>query len=328
MRIVAIDTGTTNTKVWVVADGEVRSQVHGRAGVRDVAGSRDHAWLAAEIRRIAEGALSDAGMVWSDVEAMVGFGMLTSELGLEEVPHLQAPVGVEQLAGSLRERRLADDIAVPLYLIPGVVCTGTPDYVHTDFMRGEETQVVGLLGSHALEPPLLYVSPGSHTKFVTVNREGRIAWSFTTLSGELVWALSQETILRPLLDPAQPLVDPEAADRGAQVAREVGLSRALYMARLSNRLDGFDASSCTDFIRGAIAATDVDGLRQLPDRPSVVALGAGSALGAFYERFLAAEPWARRVERVNGTLGPLGAWMVYLKRPTETGGSSCTLPPS
>jgi 2-dehydro-3-deoxygalactonokinase len=315
MRIVAIDTGTTTTKAWVVADGEILSEARGRAGARDVAGSEDRGWLATQIRQIVEDALAGAAAGWSDVEAMVGFGMLTSELGLEEIPHLHAPVGAEQLAEGLQQRSLAEDIAVPLFLVPGVLCDGE-DLAGTDFMRGEETQVVGLLATSRVEPPLLYVSPGSHAKFVAVGEDGRIEWSFTTLSGELVWALSKETILGSLLDLSQPLVDPEAADRGAHIARQAGLSRALYAARLSSRLQGAATPFCTDFIRGAIAATDVDGLRSVPRRPPTVVVGAGSALGAFYRRLLEAESWTGQVADVDGTLGPLGAWMVYAKRST------------
>jgi 2-keto-3-deoxy-galactonokinase len=95
------------------------------------------------------------------------------------------------------------------------------------------------------------------------------------------------------------------------------------VARLSNRLEGMEPSSCTDFIRGAIAATDVAGLRQLPDLPSAVAVGTGSELGAFYRRFLDAEPWTSRVVAADRNIGPLGAWMLFMKRSTEAGGAPC-----
>lgn len=322
MRIVAIDTGTTSTKVWVVADGEIAAPVRAQVGARDVAGGKERDWLADQVRQVAEAALAQAGSGWPEVDALVGFGMLTSELGLEEVPHLRAPVGLEELAEGLRRTALADDLAVPLYLIPGVLCDALPDAVGTDFMRGEETQVAGLLAAGIAEPPLLYVSPGSHTKFVAVGADGRIEWSFTTLSGELVWALSKETILAPLLDPGQPLTDLDAAERGARVARESGLSRALYGARLASRLQGMPDVSCTDFIRGAIAVTDVDGLQRLPHRPSKVVLGAGSELGPFYRHFLAAQPSTAEVRDADESLGPLGAWMVYAKHSAARGGLS------
>jgi 2-dehydro-3-deoxygalactonokinase len=322
MRIVAIDTGTTNTKTWVVTDGEVDAPTRARAGARDVAGGKSRDWLADQIRQVAEAALAQAGIGWPEVDALVGFGMLTSELGLQEVPHLRAPVGTAQLSEGMRGSALVDDVTVPLYLIPGILCDTLPDAVGADFMRGEETQVAGLLAAGIAEPPLLYVSPGSHTKFVAVGADGRIEWSFTTLSGELVWALSKETILAPLLDPGQPLTDIDAAARGARVARESGLARALYGARLASRLQGMAAASCTDFIRGAIAATDVDGLQRLPHRPSTVVLGAGSELGPFYRHFLTAQPATTDVRDADERVGPLGAWTVYAKRPTATGGLS------
>lgn len=314
MRIVAIDSGTTNTKVWVVTDGQVVAEAHGRGGAGDVARGQPRSWLAKRIRSVANEALAEAKLDWSDIDAAVGFGMLTSEHGLEEVPHLVAPVGVTQLVQGLRQRDHDDTIPAPFYLIPGVLCSDPADRTDPDFMRGEETNVVGLLELGRTKPPFLYVSPGSHTKFVAVGQFGQIEWSFTTLSGELIWALSQHTILSPILDPSLPLTDTNAAELGAQVARHAGLSRALYSTRLASRLSGFNEASCTDFARGAVAASDIDGLRTVPELPPTVIIGAGSELGPFYHRFLTEESWATKVEETSEPLGPLGAWTVYSLR--------------
>jgi 2-dehydro-3-deoxygalactonokinase len=309
MSILAIDGGTTSTRAWVVAEGAVVGEGRVTAGARDLATGRDRGWLAEQVAAAAREALDRAGASWTEVEAAVAFGMITSEHGLEEVPHLPAPAGREALAAGLRRCCTPTPLAPPLYLVPGVLTGGrVPD---GDFMRGEETQVVGLLACERHPLPLLYVSAGSHAKFIVVGGDGRISASFTTLSGELLWALARETILAAAIDPELPLSDAAAADRGSAVEGEVGLGRALYSGRLLARLEEADVAACTDFVRGAIAASDVRGLRAVEDLPEAVVLGPGSPLRAFYERLLGREPWVRSCTVTDLPLGALGAWDLW-----------------
>jgi 2-dehydro-3-deoxygalactonokinase len=241
---------------------------------------------------------------------VIAFGMITSEVGLVEVPHLKSPVGHITLADRMQLSPQPVPVPVPMYLVPGVITEGA-DLAGSDFMRGEETQIMGLLASDLASPPLLFVSPGSHGKFIGVGADGTILWSFTSLSGELVWALANETILARDLDPSLPLSDEEAADRGSAMEREAGLSRALYAGRLLSRMEGADAQTCSDFIRGAVASCDVRGLRSVAALPATVVVGSGRGLGSFYERLLRREPWVRSCGSTDLPLGALGAWALW-----------------
>jgi 2-dehydro-3-deoxygalactonokinase len=310
--IVAVDAGTTSIRAWTVADGDVRAEQRGRGGAKDVAGGRDPRWLAERVRSLADRTLEASGTPWTQVDAVVAFGMVTSEFGLEEVAHLPAPANAEDLAAGLRRHVPAVEVPAPVMLVPGVV-SRTADVASADFMRGEETQIVGLLAAGRVEPPLLYVSAGSHTKFVTVTADGAISGSFTTLSGELLWALSRETILAPLLDLSLPLSDPGAADEGARLVAAGGLSRALYAVRVLNRLDGAPSERCTDIARGAIAAADIAALSSLGSPPSTVVLASGGNLAAFYARVLECAPWVDRVVQTDDPLGAIGAWDLYMR---------------
>jgi 2-dehydro-3-deoxygalactonokinase len=310
MRIVAIDGGTTSTKAWVVDDGEILAAERIAGGARNVAAGEDRAWLADVVAEVAHMALAQTGQGWSGVEAVVAFGMITSELGLAEVPHLPAPVGIADLVTGMQRHRGVASIPAPVYLVPGVI-NHSNDLAGYDFMRGEETQVVGLIDAGEPAPPFLYVSAGSHTKFIKVGADATIRWSFTTLSGELLWALARETILASVLDPTLPLADEEAVDRGCSLEESQGLSRALYAGRLLNRLEGAGLATCTDFIRGAVASADLRGLRQLDDLPSTVVVGAASGLSPVYARLLRREPWVRSCITSELPLGALGAWRLW-----------------
>ena len=315
--ILAVDSGTTRTRAWVVSNGAVAHGASAVAGARDLARSRDRNWLLERVREVADAALSASQATWDDVDAVVAFGMITSEHGLEELPHLVAPVGAPELSAAMHERAGLHGLPAPLFLVPGVRNDGgTVD--QADFMRGEETEVIGLLSLGRVAPPLLYVSIGSHPKLVRIDAAGRIAGSLTTLSGELIWALHRETILADLVDPERSIHDLEAVDYGARVAEAAGLGRALFSARLLNRVEGAPPEQCSAFVHGAIARSDLLALEAAParERASVERIavsGAGPLLDA-YCHLLRRAPWVGELHVISEPLGPLGAALLYAAR--------------
>jgi 2-dehydro-3-deoxygalactonokinase len=313
--IVAVDSGTTRTRAWVVVDGVVRDGASTVAGARDLARTRDRAWLLDQVREVSDRALATADVAWSDVDAVVAFGMITSELGLVELPHLVAPVDAGELARAILEWTETPVLPSRLLLVPGVR-NASQDVERADFMRGEETQVVGLLALAKVEPPLLYVSVGSHPKFVWIDADNRIAWSVTTLSGELLWALHRETILADLVNPDGRLADLDAVEQGARVAEAAGLSRALFAARLLNRIGDASPETCSAFIYGALARADLGALRTtLPATAGmerIVLAGHGPLLEAY--RHLLTRANAGSIHAVEEPLGAIGARTLYERR--------------
>ena len=97
-----------------------------------------------------------------------------------------------------------------------------------DIMRGEEVEVMALLSHFAPGKPYLLVLPGSHMKFVSVDREDRITGCLTSISGELLAAITTGTILadavqRQFADPEQ--FDEQALLAGWRTAARTGLGR-------------------------------------------------------------------------------------------------------
>jgi 2-dehydro-3-deoxygalactonokinase len=312
--IVVVDSGTTSTRVWVVEHGDVKATSSSRSGARDVVRTKDRSELPGRIRELADEALAAAGSTWEAVEAIVAFGMITSELGLEEVPHLEAPVDRRMLAAALVERRFGDALPAPVYLVPGVR-SGGEELELADFMRGEESEVAGLLALGEPDPPFLYISTGSHTKFVGVDREARIDWSLTTLSGELLLALQRETILAELIDLEAPPANLAALEEGAGFVECAGLSRALFGARLLNRLRGVSVAFCSDFLHGAVAGADLLSLRHSAENrgglPARVAIGGEGTLRAAYRHLLEQQSGVAELCEFDVPLGALGAWNLF-----------------
>ena len=201
-------------------------------------------------------------------------GMITSSLGLRDVPHLVAPAGIDDLARGAVEFHDAAVAPQPIVLIPGIrteafdgaaksqpapepAAEGLP----FDVMRGEETLVCGLIARGQLGAGAALLNASSHWKLIRVDAERRIAGSRTSLGGEVVHAVQSGTILSASL-PAGPLdgVSTEWLEAGARAGRRDGLLRALFGVRLLDQQKLADAPARFSFLAGACIAEDIDAL--------------------------------------------------------------------
>jgi 2-dehydro-3-deoxygalactonokinase len=275
--LATIDCGTTNSRVYIVeSSGRVIAKAAHKVGVRDTAIHGDNSVLKEGLRQTVMEALSQAGLGMEDLAFAISSGMITSELGLLEVPHLWAPVGLEELAASLKEVRDPEvfPLELPIYFIRGVknrydpATAGIADVGTLDFMRGEEVQVAGLLASYHPRLPLTAVILSSHTKFVAVDARARILGSVTTLSGQVYEAVIKETsigksIRGPNGSEGGDYFDAEVLDAAYTWVSSSGFLRTLLMARFLDTLLSTRWYERRLFVEGAIAAEDLRAYGQL-----------------------------------------------------------------
>lgn len=288
--LIGVDTGTTNTRVWFLRGAEVVAMARAGVGVRDTAREGTPRLLyealrdsIAEVRQLAR----SKGI--TEVPAMViAAGMITSPLGLCEVPHLPAPAGLFDLAAHLQLVQLPEITDLPIRLVPGVRSGPhrvDPEEVgETDVMRGEETLALGLYDNGRLGPGGTLLNLGSHWKLVRLDDQGRVGSSITSLSGELIHATQTQTILAGSVPPSRPEQIHERWLRaGMNELRRVGLPRALFCVRLLEQRCESTAEERLSFLIGACLAADLDavGLRGLlsPGCDLVVA-GSGAITAA------------------------------------------------
>ena len=267
--IAFIDSGTTNSRVFIVKDGTIVSQGVRKVGVRDTAITGNKNKLRDGIRDAVLEAVESAGITVGDIKCCIASGMITSELGLVEVPHLVAPVGKSDLASSAVVVR---DLDVFPFDIPVVFIRGIKnpqhgqnkriaDLPYIDFMRGEETQVVGILERYQPDLPLNVIVVGSHFKLIHVNSDGKIAGSMTTISGQFYEALVKETFIGKCIVPEDHPPSDLASGDVTKVAFDVvgsdGLLRAMLMPRFMQVLMSTTAEQRREFINAAIAAEDI-----------------------------------------------------------------------
>ncbi|HET9862178.1 MAG TPA: 2-dehydro-3-deoxygalactonokinase [Steroidobacteraceae bacterium] len=251
---IAGDWGTSNLRLMLCdADGGVLE-------------AREGPGAAAARGRFAEvfdAATADWRRAHGGLPAVLG-GMVGSTFGWREASYLPCPARLAELAA--RTLRVRDDVRI----VPGLKCVnplGAPD-----FMRGEETQLLGALRLH---PGLdagrrLVCMPGTHTKWVAL-ADGTVQNFLTVPTGELFALLCEHSVL--VREATMPLEHRDAEfGRGlaeAALRPEVPLPHRLFQAR-SLRLDQqLSAEGAPSWLSGLLIGTDVRGALPLFGESSV-----------------------------------------------------------
>jgi 2-dehydro-3-deoxygalactonokinase len=297
-----IDSGTTTTRLRLWQGGGVRWSASVAAGARDTAIDGEPRAIRAAVGDLLARVRAETGV---DPAAVVCSGMITSNLGLHEVPHLPAPAGPRELAAGIVR------VTIPelgeLSFIPGIKTLprspSLADLGSGDVLRGEEAEVTGLRTLLGLTGPATFLHFGSHHKAVDVDADGRITASRTAVTGELLAAVAAHTILKSSVVPLDDLaLDPDAVRAGAAATRDHGLGRALFLVRVGEHLGGRTRATMTSFLIGALAMLDLPLLPEVGGAPIVL-----YGHGAFPEALATLLEGRPDVVRVDGATADLAA---------------------
>lgn len=253
---ITIDGGTTTTRVSLVCDGSIKQTVKLDVGARkSMDGGADYK---GEIKRAIERIMSDNSLVFSDITKILASGMITSEFGLCNLPHITVPAGVVELHDSMHETVIKEISDIPFVFVRGVKCVGE-NACETDMMRGEETELMGLIGK--TDGECMYVLPGSHSKLILTDKNGRITRFSTMLTGEMIFALSQSTILKDAVDLSISEIDGEYLVMGDEYCQSHGINEALFKTRILKNLFGATPVQCYSFFLGTVLSNELSAIR-------------------------------------------------------------------
>lgn len=185
---------------------------------------------------------------------IIACGMVGAEHGWADAGYAELPI-----VASEHGRQL---IPVPfgnhtVHIVPGMRTAGGDGHPYPDVIRGEETQLLGVLRTIG-DPRYsgVVVLPGTHSKWVAL-RNGVVGDFATALTGELFSVLLRDTILGQPAEPAAGFRD-EAFARGLAVTApersRAGIASAVFSAR-------------TLFLSGELAPADI------PDYLSGILIG-------------------------------------------------------
>jgi 2-dehydro-3-deoxygalactonokinase len=273
---IVLDWGSSNLRAYALdSHGVVTDERSASTGVFNVEG---HAF-----ERLLRSLIGN----WLDAHPaaeILAAGMIGSVNGWAEAPYVRAPAGVAQLR--------AHCIKVPfehsahrLKIVPGV---RSGEGAATDVMRGEETQIFGVLDAAQAG---VFCLPGTHNKWVWVEG-GRIVDFRTHYTGELYqWLSTTSSVGKVLASDAA--FDETAFDEAAQRAAHApqDLLNHLFQLRASvvarQRTGAQAASAAQGVIVGNDVAAGLLYLRRKFSSAFEVQIVGSNALCGLYQRVLA-----------------------------------------
>jgi 2-dehydro-3-deoxygalactonokinase len=267
--MIGVDWGTTSFRAFrMTEEGTMRDRRAGPRGLVNVPDNRFADTLREEI-----GPWLAAGE-----NHVLLSGMSGSRQGWKEAPYLPCPAGAPEIGAALVE--IEFDWA-QVKLVPGLSTTDEAGIA--EVMRGEETQVIGVLD--AMGGSGLACLPGTHSKWVRV--ESRRITGFTThMTGEAFGALRGHTILGRMMREGP--ADGAPFDEGVRRADDAGgLLHHIFGARaqvLAERLAETDAAA---YLSGILIGHEVRAA-MAGQRGEVVHVIGAPELTALYARAIAA----------------------------------------
>ncbi|MEY8338056.1 2-dehydro-3-deoxygalactonokinase [Lachnospiraceae bacterium 62-35] len=267
--VVTVDTGTTNTRAFLWDEHQnMIANAKKEVGVRNTAIDGNNERLKKAVHDCIEELLGQAGITYRDISKVMACGMITSNVGLTEVPHVSAPAGLKELADQAESILLEDVCPLPILFIPGVKnhmeSITMNNFEMMDIMRGEEVESMAILDHFSKGKPYLLVLPGSHTKFVTVDEEGKLTGCLTTISGELLASITNDTVIADAVGRqfvAEEDYNREMVLKGFAEGYRMGIGRVCFSARILNLFVEKDKKKLANFILGAALANDVQAIR-------------------------------------------------------------------
>lgn len=260
---ITVDSGTTNTRISLIIDGAIADTL--KFGVSVSGNETRKERLLKQLKNGISDILERNQKSTKDISRILASGMITSEIGLIELEHICAPCGINELAENVYETTIKEISEIPFVFIRGVKYLSGE---HVDMMRGEETEIYGI--SDNPNESTLYVLPGSHSKLIYVDNNNRIAEFSTELTGEMINAIANNTILSSIVDLNQSAEDTEYLQKGYLYAKEHGINAALFKVRSLNKFSNVNSVQTLSFFMGIILSCEIENIIKSPAEKVVI----------------------------------------------------------
>lgn len=246
IAFIAVDWGTTSARAYAVdASGRVQATRSAPFGVQQL----QDAGFAHALERLLDH--------WNALRVpRFAAGMIGSRQGWIEAPYADCPADLEKLGD-----KLAWTPGRELAIVPGLLYRdeqGVPDV-----MRGEETQLAGVLGDDDAERTFIAVLPGTHSKWAYVER-GRVLAFRTYMTGEVFGVLVKHSILgRLATEPGVEAATHAAFDSGvARGLSDAGTLHTMFGARTLALTGDLPSASVSDWLSGCLIGSEIASARR------------------------------------------------------------------
>lgn len=205
---------------------------------------------------------------------VVASGMLSSSIGMKELPYAQMPMNFN--GSTLSSEYLECTGGQPLILVSGVK-------TDNDVIRGEETQALGLADLLPKTEKGLLILPGTHSKHISFfNSEFRHFKTYMT--GELFEIICQNSILATSLEQSEwkPQFEGVFLD-GVKRALSADAMSYFFSIRANTLLNEANPIENSFFLSGLLIGSE---LKSIADKYEPVYLGASGISAELYKRAL------------------------------------------
>lgn len=275
------DWGTSSFRLSLsLWEGEVKEVVsHGRGIAATFQQWKEHSGSESDrvnfyLDVIREGIAEMEGRVGLDLSALplVISGMASSSIGMMNLPYGKLPFALD--GSDLVVQRLEmGNFPHSVYLISGVRS-------ENDVMRGEETQLVGVVHDDSFEGEHLYIFPGTHSKHIRTANGKAVAFT-TYMTGEFFEVLSRKSILADSVSEGGALRDNLKHFReGVSEGTRNNLLNGAFHVRTRSLLDGQGKEGNFFFLSGLLIGSELAGTAG-----PVIIIGSKSIV-AYYEEAL------------------------------------------
>jgi 2-dehydro-3-deoxygalactonokinase len=294
--LIAADWGTTNFRMFLYDDaGTVIERHTSNIGLKNLGVlSFEQALLS-----VMKGAFDRP-----DLPILLS-GMVGSRQGWIEAPYERCPCDLETLA---RHAVRAPSDKLDVHIVPGLYAE-TPGTGLLNVMRGEETQIFGLLAKERRDG--FFVLPGTHSKWALIKDEKVDSFS-THMTGELFQVLKAHSILGLLMKDDQ---DDDAAflkgvERG--MYNRAFLS-VIFSVRTEALFNNIAPESLSAYLSGILIGAEVVAELERHGQSPVHLIGDGFLID-LYEKALAFAGF-KDVTRVDGiAAAEAGLWAIQSLR--------------
>ncbi|MBQ6550790.1 MAG: 2-dehydro-3-deoxygalactonokinase [Lachnospiraceae bacterium] len=268
-RFVYFDSGTTNSRAYLIEDGTLADEVRGSVGTITNVMNGSNDVLPQELFKLYEVLLHRNELTDADVHGIYMSGMATSKNGVKEIGYLRLPLSPESYAVS------ASYAEVPAFgrevgFLTGIVyrpdepgCLDNIELFHN--ARGEEIELFGIMEK---KPELFsgkncaVIMPGTHTH-ILFTKDRTITSMCSSIGGELFQAAREHTILKASVPVIPEGLDEEgkrALIKGYHAVQELGFNRALYMVRTFDLFSEENDNVRGCFMEGVVNADILQGI--------------------------------------------------------------------
>jgi 2-dehydro-3-deoxygalactonokinase len=211
---VGINWGSTNFRAFLIdGDGQLLDRVEQPRGIAGL----DRAQMQLMVEELASR--------WPQAGQVYACGMIGSNIGWDDAGYLECPATPAGLARQLHRAQIG---SVEVAIVPGLACRRDADGA-PDIMRGEETELLGLMAAGLVPADGLVVLPGTHSKWVRL-QDGAVVEFLTAMSGEIFDRLTAAGLLASVVE--GPAEQGHVFDDGVRAGHAgLGLGSLLFGAR-------------------------------------------------------------------------------------------------